>query len=133
VTEEALGVPLIVATLASQLPVTPAGRPLNVAPVAPVVAYVMGAIAVLTHTVWASVPTAELNAIVLFADTVTLIGLLDVEQPDTLFLPVNVPLNVVVVTTLGILLIVIGEAGKAVKPTSGSPAVLAAASQSILY
>ena len=32
------GVPLIVTTFASHVPVTPAGKPVNVAPVAPVVA-----------------------------------------------------------------------------------------------
>jgi hypothetical protein len=35
---EAVGVPLIVTTLASHVPVTPAGKPVTVAPVAPVVA-----------------------------------------------------------------------------------------------
>jgi hypothetical protein len=35
---EAVGVPLIVTTLASQVPVTPAGKPVTVAPVAPIVA-----------------------------------------------------------------------------------------------
>ena len=35
---EAEGVPLMVTTLAAQLPVTPAGKPLKVAPVASVVA-----------------------------------------------------------------------------------------------
>ena len=35
---EAVGVPLIVTTLASHAPVTPAGNPVTVAPVAPVVA-----------------------------------------------------------------------------------------------
>ena len=34
---DAVGVPLIVTTLANQLPVTPDGNPLKVAPVAPVV------------------------------------------------------------------------------------------------
>ena|SRR5437879_13913809 len=36
-----VGVPLMVATLAAQLPVTPAGSPLKVAPVAPAVVYVI--------------------------------------------------------------------------------------------
>ena len=34
---DAVGVPLMVTTFAAQLPVTPGGRPLKVAPVAPVV------------------------------------------------------------------------------------------------
>ncbi len=61
---------MIVATFAAQLPVTPAGKPVNVVPVAPVVAYVMFVIAVLTHSTWLSVPTAELNAIELSGVTV---------------------------------------------------------------
>ena len=62
--------PLIVATFADQLPLTPAGSPMNVAPVAPVVVYVMLVIAVFTHTVCAFVPTAELKVIVLVGVTV---------------------------------------------------------------
>ena len=41
--------------------VTPAGKPENVAPVAPVVLYVIGVIAVFTQTVWLSVPGAEVR------------------------------------------------------------------------
>ena len=51
-------------TLFNQLPVTPAGSPVKVAPVAPVVAYVIFVIAVLIHSVWLLVPTAELKLIV---------------------------------------------------------------------
>ena len=65
----AVGVPLIVTTLANQLPVTPAGSPLNVAPVAPVVEYVILVIAVLIQGVCALVPAAEERVIVLFAFT----------------------------------------------------------------
>ena len=61
--------PLIVTTLADQLPVTPAGKPLNVAPVAPVVEYVILVIDVLIQGVWALVPAAEVSAMVLFAFT----------------------------------------------------------------
>ena len=63
--------PLIVTTFDAQFPVTPEGSPLKLTPVAPVVAYVILVSAVLTHTVCASVPTAELNVIVLSALTVT--------------------------------------------------------------
>ena len=35
-----------------KVPVTPAGKPENVAPVAPVVLYVIGVMAVFTQTVW---------------------------------------------------------------------------------
>ena len=57
-------------TLAAHAPATPAGKPVTVAPVAPVVVYVMFVIGVLIHTVCASVPTAELSTTVLFAVTV---------------------------------------------------------------
>ena len=48
----AVGVPLIVTVFAAHEPVTPAGRPVTVAPVAPVVAKAIGAIALLIQTVW---------------------------------------------------------------------------------
>ena len=64
--------PLIVTTLAAHTPVTPAGRPVTVAPVAPVVAYVILVIAVLIHTVCALVPPAEVKVTVLFGVTVML-------------------------------------------------------------
>ena len=67
---ETEGVPLIVNVFAFQLPVTPAGRPDTVAPVAVVVVYVIFVSAVLIQSVCASVPTAELLAIVLFGVTV---------------------------------------------------------------
>jgi len=44
-----------------KVPVTPAGKPENVAPVAPVALYVIGVIAVFTQTVWLSVPGAEVS------------------------------------------------------------------------
>jgi hypothetical protein len=46
------------------VPVTPGGKPENVAPVAPVVLYVIGVIAVFTQTVWLSVPGAEVRVMV---------------------------------------------------------------------
>jgi hypothetical protein len=67
---ETVGDPLIVNVFAFQLPVTPAGRPDTVAPVAVVVVYVILVSAVLIQSVWASVPTAELRAIVLVDVTV---------------------------------------------------------------
>ena len=60
-TPEAVGVPLIVTTLADHTPVTPAGKPVTVAPVATAVEYVIGVIAVLIHTVCALVPAADVN------------------------------------------------------------------------
>ena len=58
---------------------------------------------------------------VALAVTVMLIGLATVVQPVAVFFPVNVPLNVVVVTTVGIPVIGIGETGKPVRATSGGP------------
>ena len=52
-----------------KVPVTPAGKPENVAPVAPVVLYVIGVIAVFTQTVWLSVPGAEERVMVLLGCT----------------------------------------------------------------
>jgi hypothetical protein len=42
-------------------PVRPSGKPVTIAPVAPVVLYVIGVIAVFTQTVWLSVPGAEVS------------------------------------------------------------------------
>jgi hypothetical protein len=64
------GVPVIVTTLANQPPVTPVGKPLNVAPVAPVVEYVIVVIGVLRHTVCSSVPDAEVRVMALIVITV---------------------------------------------------------------
>ena len=62
--------PLIVATLEDQLKETPFGSgPLIVAPVAPVVAYVIVVKGVLMHRVWAFVPAVELSEMVFEALT----------------------------------------------------------------
>ena len=60
----AAGVPLMVTTLAAQVPLTPAGNPEKVAPFAPVVAYVIFTIGELMQTVCASVPGADVRVIV---------------------------------------------------------------------
>ncbi len=73
--------PLIVTTPPAKLPVTPVGNPLKVAPVAPVVVYVMLVTALLIHTVCASVPTAELNVIVLSGVTVMVPVAFTLPQP----------------------------------------------------
>jgi len=52
-----------------KVPVTPAGKPENVAPVAPVVPYVIGVIGVFTQTVWLFVPGAEVRVMVLLGCT----------------------------------------------------------------
>ena len=55
--------------MAAKPPVTPAGRPENVAPVAPVVAYVIFVIGAFIQTVCEFVPAAEDNVIVFAAVT----------------------------------------------------------------
>ena len=80
-----LGEPLIVTTLAAHEPFTPAGKPVTVAPVAPVVEYVIFVIAVFIQTVCASVPTADVSEAVLFGVTVIVPVLVIAPQP-----PVNV-------------------------------------------
>ena len=47
-----------------KVPVTPVGKPENVAPVVPVVLYLIGVIAVFTQTVWLAVPGAEVSVMV---------------------------------------------------------------------
>jgi len=61
-----VGVPEIMMMLPPEkVPVTPVGKPENVAPVAPVVLYMIGVIAVFTQTVWLSVPGAEASVMAL--------------------------------------------------------------------
>ena len=76
-----VGVPLIVITLDAQLPITPVGKPVTLAPVAPVVEYVIFVIAVLIHIVWLFVPTAEVNVIVLIVITVIVPVIVTAPQP----------------------------------------------------
>ena len=65
-----VGVPEMVMLPPEKVPVTPAGRPENVAPVAPVVLYVIGLMAVFTQTIcWLSVPGAEVSVMVLLGCT----------------------------------------------------------------
>jgi len=59
----------MVMLLPEKVPVTPGGKSENVAPVAPVVLYVIGVIAVFTQTVWLSVPGAEVSVMVLLGRT----------------------------------------------------------------
>jgi len=51
-------------------PVTPAGKPETVAPVAPVVLYVIDVMGVFTQTVWLFVLGAEVRVMVLLGRTV---------------------------------------------------------------
>ena len=64
-----VGVPEMVMLPPEKVPVTPVGKPENVAPVAPVVLYLIGVIAVLTQTVWLSVLGAEVRVMVLLGRT----------------------------------------------------------------
>jgi len=65
-----VGVPEMVMSPPEKVPLTPAGKPENVAPVAPVVLYLIGVIDVFTQTVWLSVPGAEVRVMVLLGRTV---------------------------------------------------------------
>ena len=51
------------------MPVKPGGKSENVAPVAPVVLYVIVVIALFTRTVWLSVPGAEVSVIAVLGRT----------------------------------------------------------------
>ena len=77
---DTVGVPLIVNTFAAQLPVTPVGKPVALAPVAPVVLYVILVMAVLIHLVCALVPAADVSVMLLPATTV--IAPVDVIAPQ---------------------------------------------------
>ena len=65
-----VGVPLIVTVLFAHEPVTPAGKPVNVAPVAPVVVSVILLIAVLIHTVWLVPATIVFNGLTVIVPVV---------------------------------------------------------------
>jgi hypothetical protein len=77
----AVGDPVIETEFAAHAPLTPAGNPVIVAPVAPVVEYVIDAIAVLTHRVWLFVPEPEVNAIELAAVIVKVPDAVTVPHP----------------------------------------------------
>ena len=78
---ETVGVPLMVTVLVAQEPVTPAGNPVMVVPVAPVVAYVILVMAVLIHLVCVLVPAADVNVMVLLGVTVMVPVVLIVPHP----------------------------------------------------
>ena len=64
-----VGVPEMMMLPPEKVPVTPSGKPANVAPVAPVVLYVISVIAVFTQTVWLSVLGAEVSVMVVLGRT----------------------------------------------------------------
>ena len=77
-----VGVPEMVMLPSEKVPVTPAGKPKNVASVAPVVLYVIGVIAVFTQTVWLSVPGAEVRVMVLLGRTMMVpVAVVTLPQP----------------------------------------------------
>ena len=78
---DCVGVPLIVKPLFAHIPVTPFGKPVTVAPVAPVVLYVILLIAVLIHTVCPSDPTPDVLVIVLFGVTFIVPDMVTLPQP----------------------------------------------------
>ena len=71
----------MVTILEAQIPLTPSGNPLKLAPVAPVVVKVIGVRAVLIHFVWLLVPAPELKVIVLSGVTVIVPVAVIVPQP----------------------------------------------------
>ena len=71
-----------------KMPLTPSGKPETVAPVAPVVLYLIGVIAVFTQTVWLSVPGSEVRAMVLSGCTVMM--------PEAVVTPPQPPVKVTV-------------------------------------
>ena len=77
-----VGVPEMVMLPPEKLPVTPAGKPENVAPVAPVVLYVIGVIAVFTQTVWLSVPGAEVSVMVVLLGCTMMVPVAVVTPPQ---------------------------------------------------
>ena len=78
-----MGVPemMMLPPRTEKVPVTPAGKPENVAPVAPVVLYLIGVIGVFTQTVWLSVPGAEVRVMVLLGRTMMVPVVVTFPQP----------------------------------------------------
>jgi len=65
-----IGDPLIVTVLFAHEPLTPAGKPVNVAPVAPVVVSVILLITLLIHTVWLVPATIVFNGLTVIVPVV---------------------------------------------------------------
>ena len=85
-----IGVPLIVTVLFAHEPLTPAGKPVNVAPVAPVVVSVILLITLLIHTVWLVPATIVFNGLTVIVPVVVAGG----QPPVVVTVYVNVPLTV---------------------------------------
>jgi len=76
-----VGLPEMVMLPPEKASLTPAGKPENVAPVAPVVLYVIGVIAVFTQTVWLFVPGAEVSVMVVLGCTMMVPVVVTFPQP----------------------------------------------------
>jgi hypothetical protein len=117
-----VGVPLIVTVLFAHEPVTPAGKPVNVAPVALVVVSVIVVIALLIHTVWLVPAAIVFNGLTVIVLVVVAGG----HPPVVVTVYVNVPL------TVGVPLIVtvlfahepVTPAGKPVNVAPDAPVVV---------
>ena len=85
----AVGIPLIVNVVPTNVPVTPAGAPVNTAPVAaPPIVYTIGVIAVPLHTVCAAVAATDVKVIVGNGFTVIVPVKFTVPQPPPLVVTV---------------------------------------------
>jgi len=115
----AVGEPLIVAFGDIQEVVTPAGKPEIVTPVAPVVEYVILAIAEFTHTVCVAVVPAEVSVMELPAVTVILPVAVAVPQP-----PIGVMVYVDTPVAVGEpLMVAVGELQEVAIP-AGMPEIV---------
>jgi len=65
-----VGVPIMVTVLFAHEPLIPAGKPVTVAPVAPVLASVIVEIALLIHTVWLVPATIVFNGLTVIVPVV---------------------------------------------------------------
>ena len=77
----AVGLPEMVMLPSEKVSITPGGKSADVAPVAPVVLYLIGVISVSTQTVWFSVPGAEVRVMVVLGCTMMVPVAVSFPQP----------------------------------------------------